>query len=67
MTRKLFVLLADPTPGPRQQVCLGQVRPCAAVVILAGLEQGQQHQSGVTSQAVFYQKKKQAKLLTERC
>lgn len=57
MTRKVFVLLADPTPGPRQQVRLGQVRPCAAVVILAGLEQGQQRQSGVTSQAVFYHKK----------
>lgn len=57
LTRRLFVCLADLTPGPRQQTCLERVWPCAAGVILAGLEQGQQRQSGGTSQALFYQKK----------
>lgn len=58
VTRRLLVHLADLTPGPRQQVCLGQVQPRTAVVTLAGLERGQQHQSGVLHGLWFAQKNK---------
>lgn len=49
------------------ELCLEQAGPCTEVIIVAGLHQDQQPLSGVTSQAVFYQKEKQAKPLKVRC